>query len=68
MIFKLKPPLESGNYWFVDVDYPVPQIGFFLQPILYYGATEYDFRHDFTQKHIAIGDIIRPPKVELDRT
>jgi hypothetical protein len=63
MKFSKTWPDKSGWYWYVDVTYPQPTIGFIQQNILYDSKNrEYNRDNSGTQKHIRIGDMIIVPK------
>jgi hypothetical protein len=63
MDFTTSWPKQDGYYWFVDTEYPAPQIGFIQRDILWYGDVTYrqtDCSAD-RKRGIRIGDQIRPP-------
>jgi hypothetical protein len=62
MKFKKEWPTRSGYYWYVDLEYPIPKIGFIQGNVLYTSRdAELLATSDGVKKWIRIGDLIEPP-------
>lgn len=63
MKFTSNWPTVNGYYWFVDTDYPVPQIGFIQGDGLYHGENRYPKQSAEPDRKygLKIGDPIIPP-------
>jgi hypothetical protein len=62
MKFKKEWPTRSGYYWYVDIAYPSPLIGFIQGHLLHTNCgANYDSRHGFVQNNIRVGELIEPP-------
>lgn len=62
MHFNKKFPGENGYYWYIDLEYPVPVIGFIQGNELHAHTQVVHKEHDSgTSKFIRIGDRINEP-------
>lgn len=61
MKFKKQFPAKVGYYWYVDINYPIPKIGFIQSEVLHDNPSSYDARKSSTQRFIRIGDMVETP-------
>ena len=61
MKFYKNPPKKSGHCWYVDKEYPIPKIGYYLNGILHDNSTQYNTLSRYTMEHIRFGDLIMSP-------
>ncbi len=59
MIFRKRPPERSGYVWYVIVDYPDPQIGFYLHPTC---SGHIDVDHYHSREQYRFGDMVEKPR------
>lgn len=64
MVFNRTWPKKTGYYWWIDLSYPIPKIGFIQGKKLYDGNHEYDKKYTMINSKvigIRIGDKITEP-------
>lgn len=63
MNFVKQLPKVQGYYWYVDTEYPIPQIGFRGPLGKFYNSKMNEIPETYWVKHIRFGDLIPEPPV-----
>lgn len=66
MKFVKQLPTHQGYYWYVDMEYPVPQIGFRGPLYKFYNSKMQELPEQYLLTNIRFGDRIEEPSCETN--